>query len=65
MRVTDRLLTHRDKLTPSERQLVSVLLDDYPMAGLGSITELASTAGVSTTGSTGCSGGSCGVGCGC
>ncbi len=49
MRVTDRLLTHRDKLTPSERQLVSVLLDDYPMAGLGSITELASTAGVSTT----------------
>ncbi|WP_271947933.1 MurR/RpiR family transcriptional regulator [Ruegeria faecimaris] len=49
MRVTDRLLAHRDKMTPSERQLVSVLLDDYPMAGLGSITELASTASVSTT----------------
>lgn len=49
MRVTDRLLAHKDKMTPSERQLVSVLLDDYPMAGLGSITELASTASVSTT----------------
>jgi len=36
-------------MTPSERQLVSVLLDDYPMAGLGSITELASAASVSTT----------------
>jgi len=49
VRVTDRLLAHRDKMTPSERQLVSVLLDDYPMAGLGSITELASAASVSTT----------------
>ncbi len=49
MRVTDRLVAHRDKMTPSERQLVSVLLDDYPMAGLGSITELASAASVSTT----------------
>ncbi|MBO9444539.1 MurR/RpiR family transcriptional regulator [Ruegeria sp. R14_0] len=49
VRVTDRLLAHKDKMTPSERQLVSVLLDDYPMAGLGSITELASTASVSTT----------------
>lgn len=49
VRVTDRLLAHKDKMTPSERQLVSVLLDDYPMAGLGSITELASAASVSTT----------------
>ncbi|WP_370645654.1 MurR/RpiR family transcriptional regulator [Ruegeria sp. Ofav3-42] len=49
MRVTDRLLAHKEKMTPSERQLVSVLLDDYPMAGLGSITELASAASVSTT----------------
>ncbi len=49
MRVTDRLLAHKDKMTPSERQLVSVLLDDYPMAGLGSITELANAASVSTT----------------
>lgn len=49
MRVTDRLIAHRDKMTPSERQLLGVLLDDYPMAGLGSITELAGTASVSTT----------------
>ncbi|WP_282119898.1 MurR/RpiR family transcriptional regulator [Ruegeria atlantica] len=49
VRVTDRLLAHKDKMTPSERQLVSVLLDDYPMAGLGSITELANAASVSTT----------------
>ncbi|SLN15798.1 MurR/RpiR family transcriptional regulator [Ruegeria meonggei] len=49
MRVTDRLTAHRDKMTPSERQLLGVLLDDYPMAGLGSITELAGTASVSTT----------------
>nr|WP_255732095.1 MurR/RpiR family transcriptional regulator [Ruegeria sp. Ofav3-42] len=43
------MLAHKEKMTPSERQLVSVLLDDYPMAGLGSITELASAASVSTT----------------
>ncbi|WP_170764050.1 MurR/RpiR family transcriptional regulator [Ruegeria lacuscaerulensis] len=49
VRVTDRLLAQREMMTPSERQLVSVLLDDYPMAGLGSITELASAASVSTT----------------
>ncbi|WP_377186634.1 MurR/RpiR family transcriptional regulator [Ruegeria meonggei] len=49
VRVTDRLTAHRDKMTPSERQLLGVLLDDYPMAGLGSITELAGTASVSTT----------------
>ncbi len=49
MRVTDRLLAHRDEMTPSERQLISVLLDDYPMAGLGTITELANAASVSTT----------------
>ncbi|WP_371731799.1 MurR/RpiR family transcriptional regulator [Ruegeria sp. HKCCA6707] len=49
MRVTETLMAHREEMTPSERQLVSVLLDDYPMAGLGSITELASVASVSTT----------------
>ncbi len=48
MRVTERLLAHREMMTPTERQLVNVLLDDYPMAGLGSITELASIASVST-----------------
>ena len=36
-------------MTPSERQLLSTLLDDYPIAGLGSITELAANASVSTT----------------
>lgn len=37
-----------DDLTRSERQLANVLLQDYPMAGLQSITQLASAAGVST-----------------
>ena len=36
-------------MTPPEQQLVNVLLDDYPMAGLGSITELVSRASGSTT----------------
>ena len=49
MTVSDKLLAHRDAMTPSERQLVNALLDDYPIAGLGSITELAQTAEVSTT----------------
>jgi len=47
--VSERLLVHRDRLTPSERQLINVLLDDYPIAGLGTITELAAKASVSTT----------------
>ena len=37
-----------DDLTRSERQLASVLMQDYPMAGLQSITKLAAAAGVST-----------------
>lgn len=37
-----------ESLTRSERQLVSVLLQDYPVSGLGSITEVARSAGVST-----------------
>ena len=37
-----------DSLTPSERQLAGVLMQDYPVAGLGSITQLAQLAGVST-----------------
>ena len=49
MTVSDRLIQHRDEMTPSERQLLNALLDDYPIAGLGSITELASVASVSTT----------------
>lgn len=37
-----------DALTQSERHLASVLLQDYPMAGLQSITKLATAAKVST-----------------
>lgn len=37
-----------EALTPSERQLASILLQDYPMGGLQSITKLAAAAGVST-----------------
>ena len=49
MTVSDRLIAKRDEMTPSERQLLNTLLDDYPIVGLGSITELASAASVSTT----------------
>lgn len=49
MTVSARLIEHRDQMTPSERQLLNTLLDDYPIVGLGSITELAGAAGVSTT----------------
>jgi len=37
-----------ETLTPSERQLASILLQDYPVGGLQSITKLAAAAGVST-----------------
>ncbi|MFV0512937.1 MAG: MurR/RpiR family transcriptional regulator [Jhaorihella sp.] len=37
-----------DRLTRSERQLASVLMQDYPVGGLQSITRLAAAAGVST-----------------
>lgn len=49
MTVSVRLIEQRDSMTPSERQLLNTLLDDYPIVGLGSITELASAAAVSTT----------------
>jgi DNA-binding MurR/RpiR family transcriptional regulator len=49
MTVAATLLTHHDDMTRSERQLLRALMNDYPIAGLSSITELASTAGVSTT----------------
>ncbi|NVK32486.1 MAG: MurR/RpiR family transcriptional regulator [Gammaproteobacteria bacterium] len=49
MTVSTKLLAHQDAMTPSERQLLKALMDDYPIAGLSSITELASKAGVSTT----------------
>ena len=46
--VKDRIQDFEANLTPAERQLSEVLLRDYPMAGLQSITKLAEAAGVST-----------------
>ncbi|MBO6897035.1 MAG: MurR/RpiR family transcriptional regulator [Shimia sp.] len=37
-----------DSLTRAERQLASVILENYPMSGMGSITRLAEKASVST-----------------
>ncbi|NQZ72824.1 MAG: MurR/RpiR family transcriptional regulator [Dinoroseobacter sp.] len=49
MTVSNKLVAHRDEMTPSERQLANTLLDDYPIIGLSSITDLAQAASVSTT----------------
>ncbi|OSP55860.1 MurR/RpiR family transcriptional regulator [Pseudoruegeria sp. SK021] len=46
--VKSRMQAQHARLTRAERLLVSVLLQDYPVAGLGSITHLAKSAGVST-----------------
>ncbi|WP_375687007.1 MurR/RpiR family transcriptional regulator [Pseudooceanicola sp. LIPI14-2-Ac024] len=46
--VKDRIHALRAELTASERQLANVLLKDYPVAGLQSVTRLAAAAGVST-----------------
>lgn len=46
--VKDRLKDQASALTPAERLLSDVLLRDYPMSGLQSITKLAEAAGVST-----------------
>ncbi len=46
--VKDRIHALRAELTSSERQLAEVLLRDYPVAGLQSVTRLAAAAGVST-----------------
>ncbi|SFP17978.1 MurR/RpiR family transcriptional regulator [Tranquillimonas alkanivorans] len=46
--VKQMIRSSMETLTPSERQLADVLLRDYPVAGLQSITRLASAAGVST-----------------
>jgi len=43
-----RLKDAHDTLTRAERQLAGVMLENYPMSGLGSITRLAEKAGVST-----------------
>jgi DNA-binding MurR/RpiR family transcriptional regulator len=49
MTISERIQAYREDMTRSERQLVTTLLDDYPIAGLCSITELATRAEVSTT----------------
>lgn len=46
--VKERIHARRAELTASERQLATVLLRDYPVAGLQSVTRLAAAAGVST-----------------
>lgn len=46
--VKDRLKDQAGVLTPAERLLSDVLLRDYPMSGLQSITKLADAANVST-----------------
>ncbi|OWU86378.1 RpiR family transcriptional regulator [Oceanicola sp. 22II-s10i] len=46
--VKDLILARRSELTASERGLAEVLLRDYPVAGLQSVTRLAAAAGVST-----------------
>lgn len=46
--VYERLQNGFDGLTRAERQLASVLLENWPVSGLGSITKIADNAGVST-----------------
>ncbi|MFG6177990.1 MurR/RpiR family transcriptional regulator [Halomonas sp. THAF12] len=46
--VRELIRQHYPNLTQSERKLASALLDNYPAAGLASITSVASNAGVST-----------------
>jgi DNA-binding MurR/RpiR family transcriptional regulator len=46
--VKDRIEAQATQLTPAERQLAGVLLRDYPMVGLQSITKLAESASIST-----------------
>jgi len=46
--VSTRLHDKFDALTRTERQLADVILENYPVSGLGSITTLAQKSGVST-----------------
>ncbi len=48
MSIAEMIQSRRDSMTRSESQLISVILDEYPISGLCSITELAEKAGVST-----------------
>ncbi|AXS39063.1 MurR/RpiR family transcriptional regulator [Breoghania sp. L-A4] len=46
--VAERIRGKFDTLTRAERQLANVMLENYPVSGLGSITTVAETSGVST-----------------
>lgn len=46
--IAERLSAQRDSLTRAERQLTEIILKNYPVSGLGTITTLAEAAGVST-----------------
>lgn len=46
--IEERLKAQSDTLTRAERQLVDVILENYPVSGLGSITAIAEKASVST-----------------
>ena len=46
--VRELIREHSDSLTQSERKLCNALLENYPAAGLASITKFAKNAGVST-----------------
>lgn len=46
--VAEQLREHIDTLTKSERQLSDIILQNYPVTGLGTITSLATAAEVST-----------------
>lgn len=46
--IAEIIKTRGPDMTRAERQLAEAILDNYPMPGLGSITELADLAGVST-----------------
>lgn len=48
MSIAEAIQSKRDSMTRSELQLVNVILDEYPISGLCSITELADKAQVST-----------------
>lgn len=46
--IAEMLKARNEDMTRAERQLASAILDNYPIPGLGSITELADLAGVSS-----------------
>lgn len=46
--VAERLDAARDTLTRAERQLAAIIMENYPLSGLGSITAVSERAGVST-----------------